>query len=76
MGITQEQREKAGREMAERVCHDEQLLIWSGEMVSDLIDHLKEPSDYDSVVDLHNDMKAAIKSLIEKAFTHPENTSS
>lgn len=76
MGITVEQRERSGLEMAERVCHDEQLLIWSGEMVSDLIDHLKDPEDYDGVIDLHNDMKAAIKSLIEKVFTHPEITSS
>lgn len=72
MGVTEAQKLRAAREAAERVCHDEQLVVWSGEMVSDLIEHIKDPEDYDGVVDLHRDMQAVIKSLVEKAFTHPE----
>ena len=58
---------------AEHVCHDEQMVIWAGDLVGRLSmgDWLRDLS-YDEGIDLHEAVKQEIKSIVEQAFTHPE----
>lgn len=58
---------------AELVCHDEQMVVWAGEIVGRLsMENWLRDLSYDEGVELHEAMKQEIKSIIEQAFTHPE----
>lgn len=59
---------------AERVCHDEQLLIWAGNLVGrmSMAGWLRDDLSYDDGLDMHAAVKAEIKRIVEIAFTHPE----
>lgn len=59
---------------AENVCHDEQLVIWAGEIVGALSmgDWLRDDLSYDDGIELQRAVQQEIKSIVEMAFTHPE----
>lgn len=61
-------------EMANSVCHEEQLVIWSGEILGALSmgDLMKNEMSYDDVLEAHRLVQDEIKSIVESAFTHPE----
>ena len=59
---------------AEAACHNEQMTIWSGEIVAALgmDDFLKEDLSYGEKVDLQVTVKDEIRRIIASAFEHPE----
>jgi hypothetical protein len=61
---------------AEAVCHDEQLEIWVDEFVEHLhaaaSDFLPDFETYGIKIMYFAAIKAAIKDVVEKAFSHPE----
>lgn len=59
---------------AEAVCHDEQMVVWASEIVGmlSLGGYLREDLDYSEGVDLANDVKRELRSIIEMALDHPE----
>lgn len=58
--------------LADAVCHPDQMTIWAGEVASELLEHLKDPEDYEDVLALDRAVKAAIRHVVESAFSHPE----
>ncbi|ANT39903.1 hypothetical protein RGUI_0830 [Rhodovulum sp. P5] len=58
--------------LADLVCHDEQMTIWVGEVLMELGDHMRDPSDYEDVLDRAAAVRAAIRHVVEGAFAHPE----
>lgn len=61
-------------ELAERICHKEQLGIWAGEIATALAfsDFLKEDWTFDDTVDLEKEIEAQLLDIIKSALTHPE----
>jgi hypothetical protein len=59
---------------AEEVCHDEQLGVWSNEIVGRLSieGYLRDDLSYDDGIDLHKSIADEIKRIVASAFTHPE----
>jgi len=58
---------------ADLVCHDEQLRIWSDEVISALaMGNYLQFSSYDDKVDMERIVMHEIKSIVEMAFDHPE----
>lgn len=59
---------------AETVCHDEQMVIWASDFVGmlSLGGYLREDLSYGEGVDLTEDVKRELRSIIEAAFDHPE----
>jgi hypothetical protein len=58
---------------AEAVCHQEQMQIWSHEIVVALgmNGYLRE-LDYGEVNEVHAVVESELRSIIEMAFDHPE----
>lgn len=58
----------------DRICHDEQLTIWSGDVVGalGLGGFLRDDLSYDEVADLHETVKREIRSVVRMALDHPE----
>jgi hypothetical protein len=52
------------------VCHDEQMVIWSGDLVGALAleKYIRDGLSYDEVLDLHEIVKREIRSIVEAAF--------
>ena len=59
---------------AEEVCHDEQMIIWASDFAGmlSLGGYLREDLSYSEGVDLTNDVRRELRSIIEAAFDHPE----
>lgn len=59
---------------AAEVCHDEQMEIWSHEIVVGLgmAGLLKDPLDSSELAEAHSVVKDELRSIIEMAFDHPE----
>lgn len=59
---------------AQEVCHDEQLVNWSGDVVGALSmgNYLREDLSYDEGLELHRLVQNEIKQIVKSAFTHPE----
>lgn len=59
---------------AAEVCHDEQMTIWVSDFVGMLSmgGWLREDISYAEGVDLSEDVKRELLSIIESAFDHPE----
>ncbi len=59
---------------AQEVCHDEQLLVWSGSFVGALsmAGVLRDDLSYDEGLELHQIVQREIRSIVSMAFTHPE----
>lgn len=59
---------------AEEVCHEEQLVIWSSDLVGALSmgGYLRDDLDYDQGLEIHRLVQREIKSIVAMAFTHPE----
>ena len=62
------------KEAADRVCHDEQMTVWTGEIAGalNLAGFLRDDLDYDDVIQLHGVLARGIRSIVECAFDHPE----
>lgn len=58
----------------DRICHDEQMTIWSGDFIGalSLAGSLKDDLSYDDIVDLHEVVKREIRSIVSSALNHPE----
>lgn len=59
---------------AAEVCHDEQMVIWASDFVGmlSLGGYLRDDLGYGEGVDLTEDVKRELRSIIESAFDHPE----
>jgi hypothetical protein len=59
---------------AEIVCHEEQMVIWASDFVGmlSLGGYLRDNLDYAEGVNLTEDVKRELRSVIESAFGHPE----
>ena len=64
----------AAADVVELVCHEEQLQVWTDELLADLVlgDYLREDMDYADKVDLHRAVASEIKRIVSRAFDHPE----
>lgn len=58
----------------DRICHDEQMVIWAGDLAGSLNVHgfLREDLSYSDGVDLQEVLKREIRSVIRMALDHPE----
>ena len=61
-------------EAAQAACHEEQMIVWSGEVVGALGmgDFLREGMSYDEGLDLVATVEREIKRIVSSAFSHPE----
>jgi hypothetical protein len=64
-------RMEQARAQAALVCHDDQITVWADEVKMELLDHLREPADYEEVLSLDAAVKAAIRHVVDRAFGHP-----
>ena len=53
------------------MLHDEQLLVWAGELAFDLHDELREIGDYDDGLRQQQVLKDACADLAKKVLDHP-----
>lgn len=58
-------REQSIRMAAAKICHEDQLVVWQGEVIDEIIEHLKEPDDSEDVLALHADVRRAILHIAE-----------
>lgn len=58
----------------DRICHDEQMVVWSGDVVGTLSigEFLRDDLSYDEIAQLHEVVKRELRSVIRMAFSHPE----
>lgn len=58
----------------EAVCHEEQMVVWTSDMIGTLSlgGWLREDIDYGDGVDLDLAVRRELRSIIEMAFDHPE----
>lgn len=61
-------------QLADLVCHDDQMTIWCDEVLGTLSINgfLRDNMTYDDMVDLRWHIKREIKALVAGAFSHPE----
>ena len=64
----------APSEAATRVCHDDQMICWTGDIVGRLSMEgwLKDDLSYDDVIEIHSSVADEIKDIVKSAFAHPE----
>ena len=64
----------APSEAATRVCHDEQMISWTGDIVGRLSMEgwLKDHLSYADVIEIHSSVADEIKDIVKSAFAHPE----
>ncbi len=64
----------APNDAADRVCHDEQMTVWTGEVAGalSLAGFLRDDLDYSDVVELKGVLAREIRSIVGCAFGHPE----
>ena len=64
----------APSEAATRVCHDEQMISWTGDIVGRLSMEgwLKDDLSYADVIEIHSSVADEIKDIVKSAFAHPE----
>lgn len=62
-----------GEGPVDRVCHDEQMMIWTGEIASSLSmgGYLREDLSYDDKLDLHAVITKDLRDIVGNALTHP-----
>jgi len=60
----------------DRICHEEQLRVWAGDMsgMLSLYDFLRPDLSYDEGVQLERALMEEIKNIVDAAFHHPERT--
>lgn len=58
--------------LADTVCHDEQMTIWESEVLDEFHEFLREPGDYEETLAMHRAARAAIRHIVEGAFSHSE----
>jgi len=66
--------EAEAKEAAARVCHDEQVTVWSDEM-SDALSlggYLRSDMNYEDVLSVQRVIIREVRSIVESAFGHPE----
>lgn len=58
----------------DRICHDEQMVIWAGDVTGalSLAGVLRDDLSYDEIADLHEVVKREIRSIVRMALNHPE----
>lgn len=58
---------------ADIVCHTEQMIVWTDEIVSCLAlgDYLREDLSYDDKISINAKIDREIRRIIESAFSHP-----
>jgi hypothetical protein len=58
----------------DQVCHDEQMTIWASDFVGmlSLGGYLRDDLSYGEGVDMTEDVKRELRSIIKSAFDHPE----
>ncbi|GAB6842319.1 hypothetical protein HNR00_003528 [Methylorubrum rhodinum] len=66
--------EAGASELAARVCHEEQMTFWSGEIMGTLSigGYLREDWSYEDTISASGAVAADIRSIVESAFDHPE----
>lgn len=58
----------------DRICHDEQMVVWAGDLIGALsvAGFLRDDLTYDDIAGLHQVAKQEIRSIIRMALDHPE----
>ena len=56
--------------LVSEIFHKEQLVIWSGEFIDALLGHIKDPNDYEDVLDLHRRIEDFLTGTIANAVAH------
>lgn len=58
----------------DRICHDEQMTVWSSDFAGALsiAGYLRDDLDYDDVLGVHEVIQREIRSIIRMALDHPE----
>ncbi len=57
----------------DRICHDEQMVIWAGDVTGALsIGDFLRDLDYSEGIELQECLKREIRSIIRMALDHPE----
>lgn len=61
-------------ERSEKVCHADQLTIWSDEVVGALSmgGFIRDGMSYDDKVEIHRIVADEVKQIVASAFSHPE----
>lgn len=59
---------------AQAVCHEDQLVEWSSEMMGRLSmgGWLRNDMSYDDGIEMDRAIRDEIRCIVESAFTHPE----
>lgn len=59
---------------ADLICHDEQMVVWSGEIVGALsmAGFFRDDIDYSENIELHEIVTREIRDIIGAALDHPE----
>lgn len=58
----------------DRICHDEQMVIWADDLVGSLSVYgfLRDDLSYDDGIELNEAVKREIRSIVSAALNHPE----
>jgi|GEM_PF-3558014 len=73
MGSLTEQRQQAAARCAAEVCHDHQLVIWSGEVAAAIEPYVRDPLSYDDVISLRRALEVEIERIVATAFEMSES---
>lgn len=62
------------RAAVDHICHEEQITIWSSDLIGRLSveGFLRDDIDYDGVIRLHQAVSDELRRTLEIAFDHPE----
>lgn len=59
-------------QLADLVCHEEQMEIWETDLLWELAEFLEIPREMDEMLRLRKLANRAIRSVVVSAFAHPE----
>jgi len=58
--------------VAAKVCHKDQMVVWSGEVAEALQDFISDDLDYSDIVSLHSAIERELRDIVKCALEHPE----
>lgn len=58
--------------VAAKVCHKDQMVVWSSEVAEALQDFISDDLDYSDIVSLHSAIEREIRDIVKCALEHPE----
>lgn len=58
--------------VAAKVCHKDQMVVWSSEVAEALQDFISDDLDYSDIVSLHSAIERELRDIVKCALEHPE----